>query len=171
MAQALRVQSGEADLYVRGAQAPVVPPPVLPLPVLSSVGIGDFLFLAVFLSVAARYSMQASKAMWATLVVMLVALSTLPWLWRQPASPVRSALLASLLLFCTGGVLALQIYLGGNRFGAEAIVPQVVVLGITRELGPVIAGLMVAGRVAAAIAAEIGTMKVTERTPSSSNAS
>ena len=63
----------------------------------------------------------------------------------------------------TGAVLALQIYLGGNRFGAEAIVPQVVVLGITRELGPVIAGLMIAGRVAAAIAAEIGTMKVTEQ--------
>jgi phospholipid/cholesterol/gamma-HCH transport system permease protein len=63
----------------------------------------------------------------------------------------------------TGAVLALQIYLGGNRYGAEAIVPQIVVLGITRELGPVIAGLMVAGRVAAAIAAEIGTMKVTEQ--------
>ena len=60
-------------------------------------------------------------------------------------------------------LLALQIYLGGNRFGAEAIVPQIVVLGITRELGPVIAGLMVAGRVAAAIAAEIGTMRVTEQ--------
>src|ERR1700742_3181482 len=44
----------------------------------------------------------------------------------------------------TGAVLALQIYLGGNRYGAEAIVPQIVVLGITRELGPVIAGLMVA---------------------------
>jgi phospholipid/cholesterol/gamma-HCH transport system permease protein len=68
-----------------------------------------------------------------------------------------------LTAFFTGGALALQIYLGGNRFGAEAIVPQVVVLGITRELGPVIAGLMVAGRVAAAIAAEIGTMRVTEQ--------
>jgi phospholipid/cholesterol/gamma-HCH transport system permease protein len=60
-------------------------------------------------------------------------------------------------------VLALQIYIGGNRYGAEAIVPQIVVLGITRELGPVIAGLMVAGRVAAAIAAELGTMRVTEQ--------
>jgi len=68
-----------------------------------------------------------------------------------------------LTAFCTGGVLALQIYIGGNRYGAEAIVPQIVVLGITRELGPVIAGLMVAGRVAAAIAAEIGTMRVTEQ--------
>src|SRR5476649_185691 len=53
-----------------------------------------------------------------------------------------------LTAFFTGGVLALQIFLGGNRFGAEAIVPQVVVIGITRELGPVIAGLMIAGRVA-----------------------
>jgi phospholipid/cholesterol/gamma-HCH transport system permease protein len=68
-----------------------------------------------------------------------------------------------LTAFFTGGALALQIYLGGNRYGAESIVPQIVVLGITRELGPVIAGLMVAGRVAAAIAAEIGTMKVTEQ--------
>jgi len=68
-----------------------------------------------------------------------------------------------LTAFFTGGVLALQIYIGGNRYGAEAIVPQIVVLGITRELGPVIAGLMVAGRVAAAIAAEIGTMRVTEQ--------
>jgi phospholipid/cholesterol/gamma-HCH transport system permease protein len=69
-----------------------------------------------------------------------------------------------LTAFFTGGVLALQIYIGGNRFGdSEAIVPQIVVLGIARELGPVIAGLMVAGRVAAAIAAEIGTMRVTEQ--------
>jgi phospholipid/cholesterol/gamma-HCH transport system permease protein len=68
-----------------------------------------------------------------------------------------------LTAFFTGAVLCLQIYIGGNRFGSEAIVPQIVVLGITRELGPVIAGLMVAGRVAAAIAAEIGTMRVTEQ--------
>src|ERR1700749_1137652 len=68
-----------------------------------------------------------------------------------------------LTAFFTGGVLALQIYLGGNRFGAEATVPRVVVRAVARELGPVIAGLMIAGRVGAAIAAEIGTMKVTEQ--------
>jgi phospholipid/cholesterol/gamma-HCH transport system permease protein len=68
-----------------------------------------------------------------------------------------------LTAFFTGGALALQIFIGGNRYGAEAIVPQIVVLGITRELGPVMAGLMVAGRVAAAIAAEMGTMRVTEQ--------
>src|SRR5205814_9669845 len=67
-----------------------------------------------------------------------------------------------LTAFFTGGVLALQIYIGGNRYGAEAFVPQIVVLGITRELGPVIAGLMVAGRVAAAIGAGLGTVRVTE---------
>ena len=63
----------------------------------------------------------------------------------------------------TGAVLALQIYIGGARFNAESVVPNIVAIGIARELGPVIAGLMVAGRVAAAIAAEIGTMRVTEQ--------
>jgi phospholipid/cholesterol/gamma-HCH transport system permease protein len=57
----------------------------------------------------------------------------------------------------------LQIYAGGARFNAEAVVPQIVAIGMVRELGPVLGGLMVAGRVAAAIAAEIGTMKVTEQ--------
>ncbi len=65
--------------------------------------------------------------------------------------------------FFTGAVLALQIYIGGSRFNAESIVPTIVVLGITRELGPVLAGLMVAGRVSSAIAAELGTMRVTEQ--------
>ena len=63
----------------------------------------------------------------------------------------------------TGMVLALQIYLGSARFNAESAVASIVVIGITRELGPVIAGLMVAGRVGASIAAEIGTMRVTEQ--------
>lgn len=68
-----------------------------------------------------------------------------------------------LTAFFTGGVLALQIWIGGTRFNAESIVASIVALGITRELGPVLAGLMVAGRVSAAIAAEIGTMRVTEQ--------
>ena len=68
-----------------------------------------------------------------------------------------------LTAFFTGGVLALQIYIGGTRFNAESLVSSIVALGITRELGPVLAGLMVAGRVSAAIAAELGTMRVTEQ--------
>jgi phospholipid/cholesterol/gamma-HCH transport system permease protein len=63
----------------------------------------------------------------------------------------------------TGMVLALQSYTGFTRFNAEAAIPNVVVLSMTRELGPVLAGLMVAGRIGAAIAAEIGTMRVTEQ--------
>lgn len=68
-----------------------------------------------------------------------------------------------LTAFFTGAVLALQIYIGTARYGAEQFVPTVVLIGILRELGPVIAGLMVAGRAAAAIAAELGTMRVTEQ--------
>ena len=68
-----------------------------------------------------------------------------------------------LTAFFTGGVLALQIFIGGSRFNAENLVSSIVALGITRELGPVLAGLMVAGRVSAAIAAELGTMRVTEQ--------
>ncbi len=62
-----------------------------------------------------------------------------------------------------GAALALNIYSGGSRFGAEQFVPTIVVLGITRELGVVITGLMLAGRVSAGIAAEVGAMRVTEQ--------
>ena len=62
-----------------------------------------------------------------------------------------------------GMVLALQSYTGFARFSAEGAIANVVVLSITRELGPVLAGLMVAGRIGASLAAEIGTMRVTEQ--------
>ncbi len=62
-----------------------------------------------------------------------------------------------------GMVLALQSYTGFSRFGAEGAIAKVVVLSITRELGPVLAGLMVAGRIGASMAAETGTMRVTEQ--------
>ena len=62
-----------------------------------------------------------------------------------------------------GMVLALQSYTGFARFSAEGAIANVVVLSITRELGPVLAGLMIAGRIGAAMAAEIGTMRVTEQ--------
>lgn len=63
----------------------------------------------------------------------------------------------------SGMVLALQSYTGFARFSAEGAVATVVVLSMTRELAPVLAGLMVAGRIGAAMAAEIGTMRVTEQ--------
>jgi phospholipid/cholesterol/gamma-HCH transport system permease protein len=63
----------------------------------------------------------------------------------------------------TGAALAQQIYVGGGRFNAESTVPAIVVFGMIRELGPVLVGLMVAGRVASSMAAELGTMRVTEQ--------
>ncbi|MFN3076985.1 MAG: MlaE family ABC transporter permease [Alphaproteobacteria bacterium] len=68
-----------------------------------------------------------------------------------------------LTTFFSGMVLALQSHTGFARFSAEGAVATVVVISITRELGPVLAGLMVAGRIGAAMAAEIGTMRVTEQ--------
>ncbi len=63
----------------------------------------------------------------------------------------------------TGMVLVLQSYTGFARFNATGAVANLVVLSITRELGPVLAGLMVAGRISASFAAEIGTMRVTDQ--------
>jgi len=63
----------------------------------------------------------------------------------------------------SGMVIALQTYSGFSNFSAESAIAIVVVLSITRELAPVMAGLMVAGRIGASIAAEIGTMRVTEQ--------
>ena len=78
-------------------------------------------------------------------------------LWRQLAQIGYFSLpVVGLTAVFTGAALALNIYTGGGRFNAEQIMPQIVALGITRELGPVLAALMLAGRVSAAIAAEIG---------------
>jgi phospholipid/cholesterol/gamma-HCH transport system permease protein len=79
----------------------------------------------------------------------LAAIVAPPIYWKMIGQQIMrigyfSLPVVGLTAFFTGGALALQIFLGGNRFGTEAVVPQIVVLGITRELGPVIAGLMVA---------------------------
>lgn len=63
----------------------------------------------------------------------------------------------------TGAALALQIYAGGSDLNAEAATPQIVAVGMVRELGPVLVGLMIAARVTSSIAAEIATMRVTEQ--------
>jgi phospholipid/cholesterol/gamma-HCH transport system permease protein len=91
-----------------------------------------------------------------------------PFYWRLIARQMMSIgyyslPVVGLTALFTGMVLALQIYVGGARFNAESAVATIVVIGITRELGPVLAGLMVAGRVGAAMAAELGTMRVTEQ--------
>ncbi|MEW6585848.1 MAG: ABC transporter permease [Nitrospirota bacterium] len=76
---------------------------------------------------------------------------------------VRSLPVVVITAIFTGMVFALQTYTGFKRFGAEAVVGTVVALSMTRELGPVLTGLIVAGRAGAAMAAELGTMRVTEQ--------
>ena len=106
--------------------------------------------------------------------VTLFALDSLSHILRPPYYPreIAMALLnigwlslpvVGLTAIFTGGALALQIYAGGARFNAEAVVPQIVAIGMVRELGPVLVGLMIAARVTSSIAAEIATMKVTEQ--------
>ena len=85
-------------------------------------------------------------------------------IWRQMIDIGYYSLpVVGLTAIFTGMVLALQSHTGFSRFEAESAVATIVVLSMTRELGPVLAGLMVAGRVGASMAAEIGTMRVTEQ--------
>ena len=101
-------------------------------------------------------------------------LQVVTWIVRPPAEirnivkqmeevGIRSMPVVLVTATFTGMVLALQSYSGFQRFGATSFVGSVVALSITRELGPVFAGLMVSGRVGASMAAELGTMKVTEQ--------
>jgi phospholipid/cholesterol/gamma-HCH transport system permease protein len=64
---------------------------------------------------------------------------------------------------CTGLALALQSYIGFRRISAEQFIGPVVALAMTRELGPVLTGIMITGRAGSAMAAELGTMQVTEQ--------
>jgi len=96
------------------------------------------------------------------------ALLSPPWFFGQLGRQLMgvgyfSLPVVGLTAVFTGAALALNIYTGGGRFNAEQIMPQIVALGITRELGPVLAALMLAGRVSAAMAAEIGAMRATEQ--------
>jgi phospholipid/cholesterol/gamma-HCH transport system permease protein len=63
----------------------------------------------------------------------------------------------------TGMVLALQTYYGFRRFSSEGLVGATVALSMTRELGPVLTALMVTGRAGSAMAAELGSMRVSEQ--------
>jgi len=76
---------------------------------------------------------------------------------------VSSIPIVALTGFFSGMVLALQSYTGFSRFSAESAIPNIVVLTLTRELGPVLTALMISARVGSSIAAEIATMRVTEQ--------
>lgn len=88
--------------------------------------------------------------------------------WREMAKTMWAAGYLSLPLiglttFFAGGALALQIFDGGARFSASEVMPQIVAIGMVRELGPVLIGLMISARVTSSFAAEIATMRVTEQ--------
>ncbi len=91
-----------------------------------------------------------------------------PFYWRAFCNALARIGYASLPVvgltaIFTGAALALNIYDGSLRFNAETFLPQILSVSIVRELGPVLAALMVAGRCSSAMAAEIGTMRVTEQ--------
>jgi phospholipid/cholesterol/gamma-HCH transport system permease protein len=99
---------------------------------------------------------------------------TLRWTFRRPIDfrllvrqmeelGVNSLFVVLIMASFTGMVLALQSHTGFKRFNAESFVGTVVALSMTRELGPVLTGLIVAGRAGASMAAELGTMRVTEQ--------
>lgn len=75
----------------------------------------------------------------------------------------RSLPLVSAIGLLMGLILALQTKPTLARFGAESFLPAMVAISVVRELGPVLTALVVAGRVASGIGAEIGSMKVTEQ--------
>lgn len=76
---------------------------------------------------------------------------------------VRSSMVVILTSLFTGLVFALEVGYAFGLFGAEALIGPSVVLSLTRQLSPVLAGLMVTGRAGSAMAAEIGTMRVSEQ--------
>lgn len=106
--------------------------------------------------------------------MVILFFQTFAWVFRPPlqgkeilkqmeAVGVRSFPVVVITAGFTGMVLALQSFTAFKRFGAETMVGTVVALSMTRELGPVLTGLMVSGRMGSAMAAELGTMQVTEQ--------
>lgn len=106
--------------------------------------------------------------------ILLILLSAITWAFRPPFRiraiikqmefvGVNSLFVVILTGAFTGMVFTLQSYYGFSLFGAESMVGPTVALAMTRELGPVLTSLMVTGRAGSAMAAELGTMRVTEQ--------
>ncbi|MEA3212499.1 MAG: phospholipid/cholesterol/gamma-HCH transport system permease protein [Chthoniobacter sp.] len=85
------------------------------------------------------------------------------FMWQMFEVGWRSQLVVIVTGMFTGAVLTAQTYFQFSKLGMKSAVGSVVAIALFRELGPVLTGLMVAGRVGASFAAEIGTMKVTEQ--------
>lgn len=121
-----------------------------------------------------RIGVRTTRFIEETGTVTTLFLQTMKWTIRRPPG-IRNILkqmeeigansvpVVLITAISTGMVLALQSYTGFKRFNAESLVGTVVALSMTRELGPVLTSLIVAGRAGAAMAAELGTMRVTEQ--------
>jgi len=110
------------------------------------------------------YFGELALLVWETCVSIVVA----PLRWRLLLRQIveigwRSQMVVIVTGAFTGAVLTAQTFFQFSRIGMKSAVGSVVAVAMFRELGPVLTGLMVSGRVGAAIAAEIGTMKVTEQ--------
>lgn len=123
------------------------------------------------LNLLGRYALRTMEEMGQILIMLA---STLAWTVRPPLRlraiikqmefvGVNSLFVVILTGAFTGGVFTLQSYYGFRMFGAESMVGPTVALAMTRELGPVLTSLMVTGRAGSAMAAELGTMRVTEQ--------
>lgn len=125
----------------------------------------------IFLSALGRASgrfLQEIGGMALLLGKSLLYLPRKPYRWRYffrqlEFIGVKSIFIVILTGLFTGMVLALQAYYGLRKFGGESMLGAGVALSMTRELGPVLTALMVAARAGSAMAAELGTMKVTEQ--------
>jgi phospholipid/cholesterol/gamma-HCH transport system permease protein len=105
-----------------------------------------------------------ASVMWAQALWGLPRLSELSMLMRQIYNVgVLSMIIIVLSAFSIGAVIALQFYTQLARFGAEDAVGLGLALVLLRELGPVVTGLLFAGRAGSAVTAEIGLMKTTEQ--------
>ncbi len=120
--------------------------------------IGDFTLTTIYsLGRGTLFLLHAIKTMFTT------RLKVAKTLYQIEQIGVNSLVIVALTGTFAGAVLALQSYIGLQRFGTEKLIGPLVALAMTRELGPVLAGLMVTGRAGSAIAAEIGTMRITEQ--------
>jgi len=106
--------------------------------------------------------------------MLLFLLRTIGWLFRPPVRfyqiikqihfvGFKSTFVVILTALFTGMVLALQGYYSLRKFGSEGLLGSAVALSMIRELGPVLASLMVTARAGSAMTAEIGLMRITEQ--------
>ncbi len=124
-----------------------------------------------FLETIGKYVIRAIEEMGQILILFINAVIWTfrpPWRVRAIIKQMESVGVDSLFVVLltgafTGGVFTLQVYYGFSMFGAESMVGSTVTLAMTRELGPVLTALMVTGRSGSGIAAELGTMRVTEQ--------